>query len=102
MNGQCDPAYLIQAGGSYDSDNGVSGVPSRADGEADGSFTGQISGSDYLVLTYPDAEVGTQICVTVGYQKSNGVARIELNGTDLISLTLLEIRITEHKKFVWM
>ena len=74
----CD-GTLETGGGNYVEDQGVSSG-NDANGEADGNFTNDVSGSDTLTLSYPDLEVGSEICVTLGYTNANGVASFNLNG----------------------
>ena len=76
----CDD--LISGGGTYLSDNGVSGNPSFASGLPDEHFTGKISGNDDLTLSFPDLEAGADLSVTLGFSSKNGKVILTLNGIE--------------------
>jgi hypothetical protein len=72
---------LNTAPGTYNSNTTVAGDPTAAGGAADGTFTGNLAGTDNLTLTYPAAEIGSEICVTLGFNNAAGTAVLTLNGT---------------------
>lgn len=67
--------------GTYSTDTGVGGNATAAGGAPDGTFTGNLAGTDNLTLTYPAAPVGSEITVTVGFNNAGGTVNLDLNGT---------------------
>ena len=74
----------VSGGGTYESQVGVSGDASNANGAPDGSFTGKISGSDIITLSYPAMDIGGNITVNLGFSKADGRVAFVLNGEDFI------------------
>ncbi len=50
----------------------------RAEGMPNGVFTGNISANDYIIMSFPYMEIGTEICFTVGFNSISG-AQFEVN-----------------------
>jgi hypothetical protein len=76
----CSNGIFFTGGGTFDSHDDVGGIPDNAGGQPDGKFTGNVSGSDNLVLTFPFMEAGEQICVVLGFNHTGGRASFTLNG----------------------
>ena len=73
---------FTSGGGKYEShflfSNGE-----NADGLPDGIFTDNISGNtDELVLSYPNLNIGEQICIVLGFNQASGKFAWSLNGED--------------------
>lgn len=76
-------------GGRFVSQIGVVRPHENAGGIPDGSLSGNIGSNDELVLAYPYLPVNTDICYTLGFSESGGIAAFELNdlGTYLFENT---------------
>jgi len=73
---QC-PGNQEETAADYDSHITVGGTPSNAGGAPDGVFTGAVSGTDSLILSFPEVMSYAEICVTVGFSDPAGVLMIE-------------------------
>lgn len=67
-------------GGLYDDNDGVSQAE-KSDGEPDDDMTGDVKDNDWIRLTYPPITTADEICITVGFDKDDGVVDLDLNGT---------------------
>ena len=76
----CLDENAFRRGGNFDSHHNVGGFPINADGIPDGSFTGNLSEGDQLTLSYPNLEIGDEICVTLGFNNNQGRVTFELDG----------------------
>lgn len=80
----CDcPDDFTEEAGTYLESFGISN-PELSDGAADGQFTGAISGSDSLILTYPNLSENYQICLDVQFSSIDGRMSLDINGENSI------------------
>lgn len=73
---QC-PTNQEQTAIEFESHIGVGEIPEDAAGLPDGIFTGNISGTDSLILSFPQVFLDAEICITVGFSNPEGIIQIE-------------------------
>ncbi len=81
------PSNMLLAGGKYTGQNGMNaGFAPFADGLPDGRMSSYLGYLDSLYLSFPYMAVGEEICITLGFQRADGIANFSVNNNSFTYL----------------